>query len=90
MFGDDAGPSDEVLPTVEPHAHGRRFGHAADHGTVRITVDNRIADDVNLDALELVERASDVRGGQPLALQKCQQLLGCDRGGSLSIRREEE
>ena len=90
MLGDDTGAADEVLAAVEPHAHGRRLGHAADHGAVRIAVDDRVADDVNPDAPELVERAPISAVVSPSASRSASSFSVAIAGGSVSIRRDEE
>ena len=50
VLGHDGGAAREVLLGLEPHAHGRRLRHPADHAALGVAVDDRVADDVHADA----------------------------------------
>ncbi len=75
VLGDDCRATDIVYPVVEADAWGRRLRHAADHGGVREAVDDRVADDMHLDALEGLQCLTQPIEADPLGLHQGQQLV---------------
>src|SRR5689334_3540017 len=75
MRGDDRSAADEILSSVKAHAGRWRLGHTADHRRMRETVDDRVADDVDGDAAELVENGTQSREIERLRMHEHEKLV---------------
>jgi hypothetical protein len=75
MLGYDRRATDEILAAVEPHARGRRLGHAADHRRMGQAVDDGVADDMDGNAAEFTENLVQALEVDPIGVHQHQQLV---------------
>ena len=75
VFGDHRRTAGEILGPLIFHAERRRLGRAADERAVSVAVHNRVADDVDAHAAELLDGGAEIIEAEALGFQQREEFV---------------